>query len=159
MRSWTTYFYLNRAVAFFDGSSLAVQYTWCTHKEKELSTPKPDAKCLQCGLSGRSALSSRLDLLPETKFWAGSVSYSLIGTCKTSGNFTGPYHRWTLKNGHMHLMSRVLRFHDAVYMYHRSTFWSFPLKEQPDGQQQQSFPTGNTRTTHQMTMPMNPCED
>ena len=35
-----------------------------------------------------------------------------------------------------HLMSRVLRFHDAVYMNHRSTFWSFPLKEQPDGQQQ-----------------------
>jgi hypothetical protein len=34
------------------------------------------------------------------------------------------------------LMSRVLRFHDAVYMNHRSTFWSFPLKEQPDGQQQ-----------------------
>ncbi len=29
------------------------------------------------------------------------------------------------------------RFHDAVYMNHRSTFWSFPLnKEQPDGQQQ-----------------------
>jgi hypothetical protein len=39
-----------------------------------------------------------------------------------------------------HLMSRVLRFHDAVldavYINHRSTFWSFPLKEQLDGQQQ-----------------------
>ncbi len=31
-----------------------------------------------------------------------------------------------------HLMGRVLRFHDAVYMNHRSTFRSFPLKEQPD---------------------------
>jgi hypothetical protein len=40
-------------------------------------------------------------------------------------------------------MSRVLRFHDAVYMNHRSTFWSFPLKEQPDGQQQQGPFTGN----------------
>ncbi len=35
-----------------------------------------------------------------------------------------------------HLRNRVLRFHDAVYMNHRSTFLSFPLKEQPDGQQQ-----------------------
>ena len=40
-------------------------------------------------------------------------------------------------------MSRVLRFHDAVYMNHRSTFWSFPPKEQPDGQQQQGPLTGN----------------
>jgi hypothetical protein len=40
-------------------------------------------------------------------------------------------------------MSRVLRFHDAVYMNHRSTFWSFPLKDQPDGQQQQGSLTGN----------------
>jgi hypothetical protein len=31
-------------------------------------------------------------------------------------------------------MDRVLRFHDAVYTNHRSTFWSFPLKEQPDDQ-------------------------
>ena len=43
-----------------------------------------------------------------------------------------------------HLMTRVLRFHDAVYMNNRSTFWSFPLKEQPDGQQQQGLPSGNT---------------
>ncbi len=44
-----------------------------------------------------------------------------------------------------HLMSRVLRFHDGVYMHEssRSTFWSFPLKEQPDGQQQQDPLTGN----------------
>ncbi len=41
------------------------------------------------------------------------------------------------------MMNRVLRFHDAVYMNHRSTFWSFPLKEQPDGQQQQGPLTGN----------------
>ena len=80
----------------------------------------------------RSALSSKLSYL---EFWAGLISYCLTGTCKTSGNFTGPYHHWTLRNGHT-FMSRVLRFHDAVYMNHRSTFWSFPLKEQPDGQQQ-----------------------
>jgi hypothetical protein len=41
------------------------------------------------------------------------------------------------------LMGRVLRFHDAVYMNHRSTFRSFPLKEQPDGQQQQGPPSGS----------------
>jgi hypothetical protein len=40
-------------------------------------------------------------------------------------------------------MGRVLRFHDAVYMNYRSTFWSFPLKEQPDGQQQQGPLSGN----------------
>ena len=41
------------------------------------------------------------------------------------------------------LMGRVLRFHDAVYMNHRSTFRSFPLKEHPDGQQQQGPPSGS----------------
>jgi len=62
-----------------------------------------------------------------------------------------------------HLMSRVLRFHDAVYMNHRSTFWSFPPKEQPDGQQQQrrlSLTTFcPTWTTHQTTLLTNPRED
>jgi hypothetical protein len=43
-----------------------------------------------------------------------------------------------------HLMGRALRLHDAVYTNHRSTLWSFPLKEQPDGQQQQGPPSGST---------------
>ena len=39
------------------------------------------------------------------------------------------------------LMGRALRFHDEVYMNHRSTFRSLPLKEQLHGQQQLDHPS------------------
>ena len=58
-------------------------------------TLRDDLRVMQFPL--RFALSFRFFYLD---FWAGSISYSLTGTCKTSGTSTGPYHHWTLRNGH-----------------------------------------------------------
>ena len=42
------------------------------------------------------------------------------------------------------MMGRALRFHDAVFMNHRSTFKSYPLKEPPGGPQQHDPPPGSS---------------